>query len=81
VNTIPENVYLLSRGCLGKVEGVILKDKETGNIVLDFSEFGKFEVLNHVTDCGIYGFWRPINPHPLDSLEDTTNVVEISVNK
>jgi len=61
------------------IQGVISKNEDTGNIILDFFEFGKFEVLNQVTNCGIYGFWRPINPYPLDSLEDTTNVVEISV--
>lgn len=63
------------------IQGVISKNADAGNIVFDFSEFGKFEVLNQVTHCGIYGFWRPINPHPLDSLEDTANVVEISVYK
>lgn len=63
------------------IQGVVSKNENTGNIVLDFLEFGKFEVLNQVANCGIYGFWRPINPDPLDSLEDTTNVVEISVKK
>lgn len=63
------------------VQGVILINRDNGNVVFDFSEFGKFEVLNQVTNCGIYGFWRPINPHPLDPLDDTTNVVEISVKK
>lgn len=63
------------------IQGVISKNEDTGNIVFDFSEFGRFEVLNQMIDCGIYGFWRPINPDPLDSLEDSTNIVKISVSE
>ena len=61
------------------VRGVILKDKKTGHLVFDFADFGQFEILKRADRYGIYGFWRPIDPHRLDSLEDTTNVVEFSV--
>lgn len=61
------------------VQGIIIKDVETGNIIFDFGDFGKFEMLKPSETYYINGFWRPIKPHPWDQLEDFTNKIKISV--
>lgn len=62
-----------------KINGNILKNSTSDNIIFDFFEFGKFEVVEKKDKYTIGGFWRPINPHPVDSFEDSTNMIEIFV--
>lgn len=61
------------------IKGAILRNKENGYIVFDFPDFGKLEILRQASIYEIEGYWRPINPSPLDSLEDFTDRVKISI--
>ncbi|MBF0217789.1 MAG: hypothetical protein HQL30_12450 [Candidatus Omnitrophica bacterium] len=73
INIYPAMPYSLT------VRGLITKDQTSGNIIFDFFSFGRFEILKKSDKYYISGFWRPINPHPFDSLEDMTNELEVSV--
>ena len=59
------------------IEGRILKNGTSG-IAFDFAEFGKFEKPD-VGNFSVWGFWKPIQPSGIDSLEDFTESVVISV--
>ena len=67
----PKKPYQLS------IEGRILKN-DTEGIIFDFAEFGTFKKPD-VGDFIVWGFWKPIDPNGIDSLEDFTESVVISV--
>ncbi|WP_036487593.1 hypothetical protein [Myxosarcina sp. GI1] len=67
----PSNPYRLT------IDGRILQN-DKDSIVFDFDEFGTF-VKPYNGEFLIWGYWLPINHDPVDSLEDFTKSVSISV--
>jgi hypothetical protein len=59
-----------------KIKGQI-RQVSSGVIIFDFGRFGIFP--RNKSKFRIWGYWRPIHPHPSDSLEDMTNDLEITV--
>ncbi len=62
-----------------KIAGVIHKDIDTGQIVFDFREYGRFVILQRGSLFSIAAYLRPIDPHPLDPLEDYSDPIMITV--
>lgn len=58
-----------------RIKGQILTDQE-GNLIFDFGEFGTFK-KTRADNFSVGGYWRPINPHPLDPLEDIVESIII----
>ena len=59
------------------IEGRISQE-ERGEIVVDFGEFGRFE-MERPGDLVLRGRWIPARPSAVDSLEDYTNTVVITI--
>lgn len=51
---------------------------ESKQILFDFGKFGIFKYSNP-GKFRVWGYWRPISPDPVDSLEDSTNSIVLSV--
>ncbi|NEO84642.1 MAG: hypothetical protein F6J87_10370 [Spirulina sp. SIO3F2] len=59
------------------IKGRVLRG-ESNSLIFEFNEFGTF-VKSREGSFFVGGYWRPINPHPSDSLEDTARSIAISV--
>lgn len=60
------------------IKGQIRKQAESEKVIFDFGGFGSFSKrLSRQYMVG--GYWKPINPAPLDSLEDFTNKILIEL--
>ena len=72
VTVSPDQPYRL------EIHGEVIQDEKTERMIFDFRDFGKFE-MRKAASYRISGHWFPVNPHPLDSLEDFTNPVILQV--
>lgn len=54
---------------------ILTKSKE---IFFDFGEFGTFK-KSDPGNFKVSGYWRPISPEPVDSLEDSTNSIVLNI--
>lgn len=61
------------------IEGRISQGKR-GEIFVDFGEFGRFE-MERPGDLVLRGRWLPARPSAVDSLEDYTNTVVITISE
>jgi len=60
------------------IKGQIKRQVESDKVIFDFGKFGSFSKrLSKQYMVG--GYWKPINPAPLDSLEDFTNKILIEL--
>lgn len=62
------------------ISGTISRSRDGKSLVLDFPEYGSQYLIERDALCksiglGISGYWKPIRPSSLDSLEDYTNQI------